>query len=78
MPWEHSVPTQAEIVPIFELCALSLFQHAASKTQVVQLAVLHLCAVAVFGSELQSGHGTAPLCPDVSALGFVVQYRHSE
>lgn len=55
MPWGHSVPVQAETVPILELDARSLCQHAVSKPQVVQLAGVQHRAVSAFGWELQSG-----------------------
>ena len=54
-----------------ELDALSLCRHAVSKPQVVQLAGVQLCALSAFGWELQSGHGTTPLCPEGPAQVFL-------
>lgn len=72
MPWGHSVPAQAEAVPILELDALSLYQHTVSKPQVVQLAGVQHCAVSAFGWELQCGHGTTPVCAEGPAQAFLL------
>ena len=71
MPWGHSVPTLVETVPILELDGLSLCQHTVSKPQVVQLDGMQLSGVSAFGWELQSGHGTTPLCPEGPAQVFL-------